>query len=243
MRTISENVADVGNSGRIRRVTADVRLPSAYGTFRAVGYEDTDAGNQHIALISGTLNPDVPTLARLHSECLTGDVFGSLRCDCGEQLHRAMQMVGGEGGVIVYLRHHEGRGIGLHNKLRAYQLQDDGLDTVEANARLGFPPDLREFAVGAEILSDLGLRKVRFITNNPAKLEGVFGPAKGQEYGLELVETVPIEIEPNEHSRRYLETKRTKLGHRLHVVERVGGQNEKVPQDGACGTSLRTRSR
>lgn len=223
LSSVHDEIEVVRREPRVRRVTEEVLLPTEYGTFGVVGYVDVDTDDEHIALVSGALSPERPALARLHSECLTGDVLGSLRCDCGEQLHKAMEMVAAEGGVIVYLRHHEGRGIGLHNKLRAYKLQDDGLDTVEANARLGFPPDLREFSAGAEILRDLGLRKIRFMTNNPSKLDAVFGRDGRGDHGLELVETVPIEVEPNEHSRRYLETKRVKMGHRLRIVIEASG--------------------
>lgn len=206
----------------VRRVTEAIQLPTDSGVFSAIGYEDTATGDQHMAIIKGELDADVPTLVRVHSECLTGDVFGSQRCDCGEQLHRAMRMIDREGGAVVYMRQHEGRGIGLHNKLRAYSLQEQGYDTVEANIQLGFPPDMRDFGVGAEILYDLGLRKIRFLTNNPEKARGIFGQSRGVEHGLELVETVPLEIEPNVHNERYLETKRTKMGHVLDFRERAG---------------------
>ncbi len=206
----------------VRRVTEAIQLPTDSGVFSAIGYEDTATGDQHMAIIKGQLDPDVPTLVRVHSECLTGDVFGSQRCDCGEQLHRALRMIDREGGAVVYMRQHEGRGIGLHNKLRAYSLQEQGYDTVEANIQLGFPPDMRDFGVGAEILYDLGLRKIRFLTNNPEKARGIFGQSRGAEHGLELVETVPLEIEPNVHNERYLETKRTKMGHVLDFRERAG---------------------
>jgi len=206
----------------VRRVTETIQLPTDSGVFSAIGYEDTATGDQHMAIIKGQLDPDVPTLVRVHSECLTGDVFGSQRCDCGEQLHRALRMIDREGGAVVYMRQHEGRGIGLHNKLRAYSLQEQGYDTVEANIQLGFPPDMRDFGVGAEILYDLGLRKIRFLTNNPEKARGIFGQSRGAEHGLELVETVPLEIEPNVHNERYLETKRTKMGHVLDFRERAG---------------------
>lgn len=206
----------------VRRVTEPVQLPTDVGTFLAIGYEDTTNGEQHLAIVKGDLVPDVPTLVRVHSECLTGDVFGSLRCDCGEQLQRALRLIDREGGAVVYMRQHEGRGIGLHNKLRAYRLQEEGLDTVEANAKLGFPPDLRDFGVGAEILYDLGLRKIRFLTNNPEKARGIFGQSHAREHGLDLVETVPLEVAPNEHNQRYLETKRSKMGHTLTVLEGSG---------------------
>lgn len=206
----------------VRRVTEAIQLPTDSGVFSAIGYEDTSTGDQHMAIIKGELDPDVPTLVRVHSECLTGDVFGSQRCDCGEQLHRALRMIDREGGAVVYMRQHEGRGIGLHNKLRAYGLQEQGYDTVEANIQLGFPPDMRDFGIGAEILYDLGLRKIRFLSNNPEKARGIFGQSRGAEHGLELVETVPLEIEPNVHNEHYLETKRTKMGHVLDFRERAG---------------------
>lgn len=206
----------------VRRVTEPIQLPSDFGTFQAVGYEDVTTGEQHLAIFKGDLDPDTPTLVRVHSECLTGDVFGSQRCDCGEQLQRALRLIDKEGGAVVYMRQHEGRGIGLHNKLRAYKLQEQGLDTVEANTRLGFPPDMRDFGVGAEILYDLGLRKIRFLTNNPEKARGIFGQSHAREHGLELVETVPLQVEPNEHNKRYLETKQSKMGHLLEFPERTG---------------------
>lgn len=206
----------------VQKVTEPVALPSEYGTFEVIGYEDVTSGDQHLAIVKGDLDPEIPTLVRVHSECLTGDVFGSQRCDCGEQLARALTMIDKEGGAVVYMRQQEGRGIGLHNKLRAYKLQEEGFDTVEANVKLGFPPDMRDFGVGAEILYDLGLRKIRFLTNNPEKARGIFGQSHAREHGLELVETVPLEIEPNAHNARYLETKRTKLGHVLDFRERAG---------------------
>lgn len=205
----------------VRQVTEPVQLPTEFGTFQVIGYEDTATQEQHLAIIKGDLDPDTPTLVRVHSECLTGDILGSQRCDCGEQLHQALRLIDREGGAVVYMRQHEGRGIGLHNKLRAYKLQEEGLDTVEANTRLGFPPDMRDFGVGAEILQDLGLRKIRFLTNNPDKARGIFGKSRGRDHGLELVETVPLAIEPNEHNERYLETKRSKMGHILDFRERT----------------------
>jgi 3,4-dihydroxy 2-butanone 4-phosphate synthase/GTP cyclohydrolase II len=202
----------------VRRVTEPVQLPTEFGTFMAIGYQDVTTGEQHMAIVKGALDGEVPTLVRVHSECLTGDVFGSQRCDCGEQLQRALQLIDREGGAVVYMRQHEGRGIGLHNKLRAYSLQEKGLDTVEANLKLGFPPDMRDFGVGAEILYDLGLRKIRFLTNNPEKAQGIFGLSHAAEHGLELVETVPLSVEPNKHNVRYLETKRDKMGHTLELT-------------------------
>lgn len=190
---------------------ADAKLPTGYGEFRAIAYKsDTDA-DEHVALVMGDLTTEQPVLVRVHSECLTSDVFGSLRCDCGEQLEYAMESIAKEGrGVLLYMRQ-EGRGIGFHNKLRAYELQDSGLDTVEANESLGFEPDPRDYGIGAQILVDLGLHKVRFLTNNPRKRVGF------ESYGLEVVETVPIVIAPNPHNLRYLQTKKEKLGHMLDV--------------------------
>jgi 3,4-dihydroxy 2-butanone 4-phosphate synthase/GTP cyclohydrolase II len=191
----------------------EAELPTRYGSFRILTYRDKLAGAEHVALVKGELNGEEPVLVRVHSECLTGDALGSLRCDCGEQLHRAMEMVEREGkGVVLYMRQHEGRGIGLLHKICAYHLQDQGLDTVEANLRLGYPPDLRDYGIGAQILVDLGVRKIRLLTNNPRKIAGLSG------HGLEIVERVPIEMEPNPHNHRYLRTKKEKLGHELRQV-------------------------
>jgi 3,4-dihydroxy 2-butanone 4-phosphate synthase / GTP cyclohydrolase II len=192
----------------VRRET-QTDMPSVYGSFTAISYESLLTHEHHVALVKGHVSGDDPVLVRMHSECLTGEAFGSLRCDCGEQLTRAMQLVEAAGrGVIVYLRQ-EGRGIGLHNKLRAYALQDRGFDTIEANERLGFGPDLRDYGIGAQILCDLGLKKLRLLTNNPRKIIALQG------YGLEVVERVPIVVEPNEHNRAYLQTKQEKMGHLL----------------------------
>lgn len=193
----------------VRRLS-EATLPTRYGEFRAIAYEDVIRHDQHVALIAGDPSGEEPTLVRMHSECLTGDVFGSRRCDCGDQLDRAMELIARRGrGVIVYLRGHEGRGIGLHNKFRAYTLQDQGLDTVEANERLGFPPDLRHYGIGAQILVDLGVKRLLLLTNNLQKVAALDG------YGIEEVERIPLIIQPNEHNRRYLEVKQAKMGHLL----------------------------
>ena len=186
-----------------------VKLPTDYGEFDLHLYRSTLDGMHHLALVKGKLDPDQTTLVRVHSECLTGDVFGSKRCDCGNQLHAALRQIAEEGnGVLVYMRQ-EGRGIGLAAKIHAYKLQEQGLDTVEANAKLGFASDLRDYGLGAQILFDLGVRKFRFLTNNPKKVVGLEG------YGMQMVEQVPIRGEINPHNARYLETKREKLGHLL----------------------------
>jgi 3,4-dihydroxy 2-butanone 4-phosphate synthase/GTP cyclohydrolase II len=187
------------------------RLPSRYGEFVAHIYRSVTDNKEHVALVKGEISAETPTLVRVHSECLTGDVFGSLRCDCHDQLVAAMQKVEKEGfGVVLYMRQ-EGRGIGLVNKLKAYRLQDDGMDTVEANEKLGFRPDLRDYGIGAQILRDLGVGKMRLMTNNPKKVVGLHG------YGLEIVERVALEVDPNENNLKYLATKRDKLGHLILV--------------------------
>lgn len=183
-----------------------VKLPTDYGEFTCHSYHSKVDGKTHLALVHGEIDPDKPVLCRVHSECLTGDVFASRRCDCGSQLHTAMRRIAQEGGIILYLRQ-EGRGIGLSAKLHAYKLQEQGLDTVEANIKLGFAPDLRDYGVGAQILRDLGARHLRLLTNNPRKIVGLAG------HGLDVVEQLPICIPPNEDNRRYLETKRNRMGH------------------------------
>ena len=196
------------NEKLVERV-AETVLPTEYGEWRAIAYRSPIDTDEHVALVMGDIEAPGAVLVRVHSQCLTSDVFGSQRCDCGEQLQLSMRMISDEGrGVVVYMRQ-EGRGIGFHNKLKAYALQDAGMDTVEANAALGFPADRRDYGIGMQILVDLGLKKVRILTNNPAKRAGLEG------YGLELVERVPITTEPNVHNIRYLETKRTKMGHEL----------------------------
>jgi 3,4-dihydroxy 2-butanone 4-phosphate synthase/GTP cyclohydrolase II len=193
----------------VERMTS-VRLPTAYGDFIAIAFREKLTGKHHVALVKGHVEGEEDVLVRVHSECLTGDVFHSLRCDCGEQLGQALARIGSEErGVLLYMAQ-EGRGIGLLNKLKAYELQENGMDTVEANLELGFPPDMREYGIGNQILADLGLSTIRILTNNPKKITGIEG------FGLTVVEQVPIEISPNDENRDYLETKRTKLGHRLH---------------------------
>ena len=195
-------------------------LPTPFGEFKAVGFSTGIDFKEHVAMVFGDINPEEPTLVRVHDKCLTGDVFGSLRCDCGEQLQAALRMISDEGsGVVVYMDQ-EGRGIGLHNKLRAYNLQDDGLDTVEANEALGLPAESRDYGIGAQILVDLGVRKMRLMTNNPIKIKelntvGMLRGAGLDGFGLQVTERVPIEIEPNEHNVRYLTAKRDKMGHEL----------------------------
>ena len=193
---------------QVKRI-AEARLPTKFGEFKVYAYESPFDPGEHLALTIGEWVPDQPILTRIHSECLTGDVFGSMRCDCGEQMELALKKIGEEGtGAFLYMRQ-EGRGIGLHNKIRAYSLQDGGLDTIEANKRLGFDPDMRHYGIGGKILSDLGIRKVKLLTNNPKKLVGLSGSE------VEVVERVQVEVPPNDENREYLETKRLRMGHIL----------------------------
>jgi len=210
------NIADLiayrkRNERLVKRVAA-ADLPTRHGNFKIISYSSPLEHEEHIALVKGDVSGKRDVLVRVHSECLTGDVFGSYRCDCGDQLHRALEMIETEGcGVLVYMRQ-EGRGIGLKSKVCAYQLQDEGLDTVQANEQLGFAADLRDYGIGAQILCDLGLSSIRLLTNNPKKVVGLSG------YGLEITEQIQIEIPPNEYNRQYLRTKKEKLGHRLEHV-------------------------
>ncbi|MFP3975002.1 MAG: bifunctional 3,4-dihydroxy-2-butanone-4-phosphate synthase/GTP cyclohydrolase II [Dehalococcoidia bacterium] len=209
--TVSQLIAYRRRHDKLVQCVAEAHLPTKYGEFTAFAYKSVIDPDEHVALVKGEIDGDEPILVRVHSECLTGDVFGSLRCDCGEQIHVAMEAIEREGrGVFLYMRQ-EGRGIGLHNKIKAYALQDDGLDTVEANEKLGFPADLRGYGIGAQILADLGVRNIRLLTNNPKKVIGLDG------YGLKVVETIPIMTPVNPQNLRYLQTKRDKMGHRINI--------------------------
>ncbi|GMV85176.1 MAG: riboflavin biosynthesis protein RibBA [Dehalococcoidia bacterium] len=205
------------NEKLIARV-AETRLPTPFGDMMILGYKAENHPDEHVALVKGPIDPEKPTLVRVHDQCVTGDVFGSMRCDCGEQKDRALKMIAEEGGVFLYMRQ-EGRGIGLHNKLRTYELQDQGLDTVDANLALGFPADRRDYGIGMQILRDIGVRKMRLITNNPAKRAGL------EAYGLEVVERVPIVTTPNQFNIRYLDTKRQRMGHLLDGLEPVSAES------------------
>lgn len=209
--TIKDLIKYRNKKDTLIRREVEVSLPTAYGTFKAIAFTNVLDDKEHIALVKGQISPETPVLVRVHSECLTGDIFGSYRCDCGPQLHSALEQIEKEGrGILLYMRQ-EGRGIGLINKLKAYVLQEQGYDTVEANEKLGFAADLRDYGIGAQILKDLGVKKMRLLTNNPRKRAGLEG------YELEVVERVPLEIGQHAENRKYLETKRSKLGHLLHM--------------------------
>jgi 3,4-dihydroxy 2-butanone 4-phosphate synthase/GTP cyclohydrolase II len=211
--TIAELIRYRMHNETLVRKLEETDLPTSRGHFRIHVYEDTIRGDHHVALVKGEVGGGDPVLVRAHSQCLTGDTFGSVRCDCGEQLRLSMEMIEKEGrGVVLYILNHEGRGIGLANKIRAYAMQDEGADTVEANRRLGFKPDQRDYGIGAQILVALGVRRLRLITNNPRKFVGLTG------YGLEIVERVPLEVPPNACNLRYLKTKKEKMGHILDLV-------------------------
>ncbi len=210
--TIADLIAYRRRTEKLVRKVATARFPTIFGEFTMHAFESLIDGTPYIALVMGEINPDEPILVRVHSACVTGDALFSLRCDCGMQLRLALEKIAQEGrGVLVYISQHEGRGIGLLNKLKAYELQDKGLDTVDANLHLGYPPDLRDYGLGAQVLYELGVRKMRLMTNNPSKRAGLLG------YGLEIVERVPLEVKPNSANRDYLRAKREKLGHMIDV--------------------------
>lgn len=211
--TVTDLIAYCYRYERLVHRVAEAKLPTVHGEFTVIAYRSDIEPGEHMALVMGDITTEEPVLVRVHSECVTGEVFGSLRCDCGEQINLAMESIAQEGrGVLLYMRQ-EGRGIGFHNKIRAYALQDKGMDTVEANLSLGFEPDLREYGIGAQILADMGLHKIRLLTNNPKKVIGL------ESYGLKVVETVPIIAPPNPYNSGYLKTKQEKLGHLLEVTE------------------------
>jgi 3,4-dihydroxy 2-butanone 4-phosphate synthase/GTP cyclohydrolase II len=211
--SVAEFIAYRYRHERLVQKVAEAKLPTAFGNFKVIAYRSQTDANEHLALVMGDVATDEPVLVRVHSQCLTGDVFHSLRCDCGEQVEMSMQRIAAEGrGIVLYMRQ-EGRGIGIHNKIKAYALQDQGLDTVEANLSLGFAADLRDYGIGAQILADLGVRNLRLMTNNPKKISGL------ESYGLKVVEQLPITTQPNPHNRRYLQTKQKKMGHLLKITD------------------------
>jgi 3,4-dihydroxy 2-butanone 4-phosphate synthase/GTP cyclohydrolase II len=212
--TIADLIAHRRQSEKLVERVVEARIPTRHGVFAAVGYRSLVDDRQHIALVKGDIGDGEAVMTRVHSECLTGDVFGSLRCDCGEQLDYALEQVAREGrGVVLYIRGHEGRGIGLLHKLAAYRLQDEGLDTVDANVNLGLPVDNRDYGVGSQILYDLGVRSMRLLTNNPVKRAAIEG------YGLSILERIPISLPANEENRGYLRAKANRLGHELEFGE------------------------
>ncbi|MEF3301866.1 bifunctional 3,4-dihydroxy-2-butanone-4-phosphate synthase/GTP cyclohydrolase II [Paenibacillus sp. GYB003] len=216
MITIKDLIHYRNEKEKLVKREVEIKLPTDFGLFKAIAYSNEVNSQEHVALVKGHIDPDLPVLVRMHSECLTGDVFHSHRCDCGPQLAAALEQIDKEGGgVLVYLRQ-EGRGIGLINKLKAYVLQEQGFDTVDANIKLGFAPDLRDYGIGAQILKDLGVRQIRLLTNNPRKIRGLEG------YGMEIVERVPIQMEANDDNRNYLRTKQQKLGHMLNFEHDSG---------------------
>ena len=211
--TIADLIAYRYRHEKLVHRVVEAKLPTEYGEFTAIAYKSDIDPDEHLALVMGDVSTEEPVLVRVHSECVTGDVFGSLRCDCGGQIAMAMQSIADEGrGVFLYMRQ-EGRGIGFEHKIRAYALQDNGLDTVEANLRLGFAPDLRDYGIGAQVLAELGLHQIRLLTNNPKKVIGL------ESYGLKVVETVPLIVRPNPYNRHYLETKQKKMGHLLEIKD------------------------
>ena len=214
--TIAEMIKYRMRTERLVKRVAETKLPTPYGDMMILAYKAANFPDEHVALVSGPIDPSKPVLVRVHDQCVTGDVFASMRCDCGEQKDRAMRMIGEEGGVFLYMRQ-EGRGIGLHNNLRTYELQDEGYDTVDANLALGFPADRRDYGIGMQILVDIGVKKMRLITNNPAKRAGL------EAFGLEVIERVALETEPNQYNIRYLDTKRRRMGHLLDGLETLAG--------------------
>ncbi|EJO5348619.1 bifunctional 3,4-dihydroxy-2-butanone-4-phosphate synthase/GTP cyclohydrolase II [Clostridium botulinum] len=210
--TIADLIEYRSREEKLIKSLKPVKLPSKYGDFIAIGYENLITGEEHVALVKGEVKGEEPVLVRVHSECLTGDVFGSLRCDCGEQISKALMKIEEEGkGVLVYMRQ-EGRGIGLLNKLKAYALQDEGMDTIEANLALGFPEDLRDYGIGAQILKDLGVKNIKLMTNNPKKISGLSG------YGIKIVDRVPIDMGCKKENKNYLKTKKDKMGHLIDIM-------------------------